>query len=148
MYQSNAWSLKVVANRTTFVSSSVICFASHILVNFFFFFSCVSCTWGCGFHTNSYLEWRPFFCIRPMTYGFPLICGMKDILNLPHGMKIIYLFLIIVQALSLHYNPLLIIHPILVVSSVARHTYIPYDFPGLFIIHHDGVHYLLLLATL
>jgi len=121
---------------------------NYLLVNWFFFFNCVSCTWGCRFHTNLDMEWRSFFYIGPMTFGFPLIFGAQYILNLSRGTNILYLFLIAIQALSLHYNPLLTIHLILVGSSIACHTCIPYDFLGLFIIHHDGVHLILILATL
>ena len=83
-----------------------------------------------------------------MTYGFLLIRGTQYILNFSCGVKILYLFLIVVQALSLNYLPLLAIHLILVGSSIVRHTFFPYDLLGLFIIHHDEVHCFLLLATL
>jgi hypothetical protein len=59
-------------------------------------------------------------------------------LNIPCHTKILYLFLITVQALSLSYYPLLTIDLILVGSSVVCHSLLSLLFPW-FLIHHYRV---------
>jgi hypothetical protein len=108
------------------------------------FYWCISRTWVYGLHIDIDMDGSFSFDSCPWTTYLPSICCMHDFLNLLHNTKILYLFFITFQSLSLNYGSLFIIRIILVgFSTTCLSRYFHYLL-NLIFLHYDRVHGLLL----